>query len=102
MYSMSEVVDSICGRINFLGEYNSKTDYDIGDVVLKEGKPWICTRTFPHEWNYLGEVSDIHEASKSMEVEISYQCRNCGAPTDEGGYCRYCGTINRKERKFNI
>lgn len=102
MYSISEVADSIFGRITFMGAYNSDTNYDIGNVVLRDGESWICVDTYPHKWEPLGSNDIPYTVPKTTEIEISYQCRNCGAPTDEGGYCRYCGTINRKERKFNI
>jgi len=79
---------------HFAGNYNSSYHYNYGDICIKDGKICCCIRN--NHWEFLDW--SYEEPQVVIEEEIIYQCRNCGAPTNDKGICPYCGTINRKGR----
>ena len=85
----------------FMGTYDSSVHYTYGDICIRDDSVWICD-----ERGYFIELGPLYETKvqpkEKTEVEILFQCRNCGAPTREDGVCAYCGTINRKTKKFSI
>lgn len=85
----------------FMGEYDPKMHYEYGCICVRRGSPYIFDG---RSWTALGEIScsTTSAPKEKTEVEIFFQCRNCGAPTCEDGVCAYCGTINRKTKKFSI
>ena len=87
--------------VTFMGEYDSKMHYEYGCVCIRHGSTYIFDG---ESWTELGETScsTTSTPKEKTEVEITFQCRNCGAPTRENGICAYCGTINKKVRKFSI
>lgn len=87
--------------VMFMGEYDPKMYYEYGCVCTRHGSTYIFDG---ESWTELGEIScsTTSTPKEKIEVEIIFQCRNCGAPTREDGVCTYCGTINRKTKKFSI
>jgi hypothetical protein len=87
--------------VMFMGEYDPKMYYEYGCVCTRHGSTYIFDG---ESWTELGEIScsTTSTPKEKTEVEIIFQCRNCGAPTREDGVCAYCGTINRKTKKFSI
>lgn len=85
----------------YRGTYNPSIHYTYGDICIRNDSVWICDEC--GNFIELGslEATDVQPKEKT-EVEIFFQCRNCGAPTREDGVCAYCGTINRKTKKFSI
>ena len=93
----SEMPD-MTNSINFMGIYNNSQHYNYGDICVYNNEIWIYDGT--NTWIELGQYCH-NELMDGVETEVITQCRNCGAPTYENGQCPYCGTINKKVRKFN-
>lgn len=86
------MIDSVCGSLHYVGNYDNSVFYNYGDIVLLEdGRLAICTAV--GDFTYLGCCTDLMKAPDPVKPHIT-QCRNCGAPTDRDGYCYYCGTYN--------
>ena len=65
---------------NFTGEYSATTDYNYGDVCLRENEIWVYNSK---EWFCLGE--------ENPQLKYITNCPNCGAPMTNHK-CAYCGT----------
>ena len=86
-------------RLHFIGTYNPKVDYSYGDVIERDGQ--ICVCIGYNRFEIISTTEETHERHEEhVEEEIIFQCRNCGAPTHENGKCPYCGTINRKVKRY--
>ena len=86
---------SITGCLNYVGQYDNSKEYNYLDCCVRNDSIWGFDGT--RNWTAIGSG----EYYSHEEKDITTQCRNCGAPTYENGQCPYCGTINKKVRKFN-
>ena len=84
---------------HFAGTYDSSITYSYGDIVERNGDLYYFDGYNDIMIKDEKYYSSIKEKS---EIEIITQCRNCGAPTYSDGSCPYCGTVNRKTKKFYI
>lgn len=87
---------SVTGCLNYVGQYDNSKEYNYLDCCVRNDSIWIFDDN--RNWTAIGSC----EYYSHEEEDITTQCRNCGAPTYENGRCPYCGTINRKVRKFNV
>ena len=94
----NELPSTMIGTCQFIGTLDKLKDVagNPGDIAFCHDKLHICTGG---RWEELGSVPEcnIPEKKSSVLEKIFTQCRNCGAPTDVDGVCRYCGTVNRRK-----
>lgn len=93
-------MDLMLPRLNFIGEYDSSRDYNYLDCCIREGSVWVFDGT--GHWTEISPVDIPTHEKIEEEEEVFFRCVSCGAPTLADGSCPYCGTINRKVRKFNV
>lgn len=87
-----EPVATITGIMHFMGEYDSNKWYDYGDICLRNGSLWVCTKE--NRWEELGanEPAPVYERETKPVIMPATNCPNCGAPL-YNGHCLYCKTI---------
>lgn len=88
-------VGILAPSFHFVGKYDAHIQYEYGDMVEMDGSIYVFDGS--RNWNEIGPADNRHETT---EEEIFFQCRSCGAPTLHNGVCPYCGTINRKVKRY--
>lgn len=94
---MDLMAPDLVGSFNFIGSCATfPKEGQEGQIITMNDGVYVWTR---NNWTIIEELQEMDQSSKQQEI-VHYQCRNCGAPTDEYGRCAYCGTINREFRKL--
>ena len=94
---MDFMVPDLVGSLNFIGSCTTfPKEGQEGQIIAMNDSAYVWTH---NHWTILEELQERDYSPKQQEI-VHYQCRNCGAPTNEYGRCAYCGTINREFRKL--
>lgn len=82
------ILDSVIPAFKFCGEHDSDTVYERGDLVISDGKIFVCTGT---GFGKFKEISSGVEPNDSIDNLVGTTCKGCGAPVLVGHRCEYCG-----------
>ena len=80
---------------NFIGIYDKNLQYKTGDIVIKNGEPYLYINNC---WELIEYYKDSNSnvPLNNMEMVIN-KCPSCGAPLDPNeSKCHYCDSIFMK------
>lgn len=84
---MNKIPDML-HTVSFIGIYNNNSQYKTGDLVIKNGEPYVYMN---NHWESIDFNEDLN---KEM---IPSRCPNCGAPLDLNAFrCQYCDSMFMK------